>query len=295
MAKVMVALITPFTKENEIDYDALTKIVKRLMKEGCDGFIVCGTTAETPTLKEGERYAVLQHVISVVQGDCEVWFGCGRNCTRDTIRLIRKAQKYDIDGVLVVTPYYNKPSQRGLYEHYHAIAKSIPQPIMLYNVPSRCGVELEYETIRRLVHEHKNIIGLKQASKDLETVRRLKKEFPQFQIYSGEDGYFDEGIDAGMDGLISVMGHFNLEKIKTFLEEGRVNNVLKKTLVQEAALSFCDASPAPIKYILSRNQECENILRLPLCPISREKEMLISAYFDKVKQQVYVMLSSVIK
>lgn len=280
MQKVMVALITPFTKENEVDYDALTKIVKRLMREGCDGFIVCGTTAETPTLREAERYAVLQHVLSIVQGNCEVWFGCGRNCTRDTIRLIRKAQKYAIDGVLVVTPYYNKPSQRGLYEHYHAIASGIDTKIMLYNVPGRCGVELQYDTIRKLVYEHKNIVGLKQASHDLDTVVKLKKEFPQFKIYSGEDGYFDEGFDIGMDGLISVMGHFNMEKLQRFIQEGRKDNRLRKELYKEAALTFCDASPAPVKYLLSRKQECENILRLPMCPINREKELLLSSYFD---------------
>ncbi|WP_416326516.1 4-hydroxy-tetrahydrodipicolinate synthase [[Eubacterium] hominis] len=281
MEKVMVALITPFTKENEVDYEALTKIVKRLMREGCDGFIVCGTTAETPTLKEAERYAVLQHVLSIVQGNCEVWFGCGRNCTRDTIRLIRKAQKYAISGVLVVTPYYNKPSQRGLYEHYHAIASSVDTKLMLYNVPGRCGVELQYDTIRKLVYEHKTIVGLKQASHDLDTVIKLKKEFPQFQIYSGEDGYFDEGLDVGMDGLISVMGHFNMEKIQRFIKEGRKDNRLKKELYKEATLAFCDASPAPVKYLLSRKRECENLLRLPMCPVNREKELLLSSYFDK--------------
>lgn len=284
MQKVMVALITPFTKENEVDYDALTKIVKRLMREGCDGFIVCGTTAETPTLREAERYAVLQHVLSIVQGNCEVWFGCGRNCTRDTIRLIRKAQKYAIDGVLVVTPYYNKPSQRGLYEHYHTIASAIDSNIMLYNVPGRCGVELQYDTIRKLVYEHKNIVGLKQASHDLDTVIKLKKEFPLFQVYSGEDGYFDEGFDVGMDGLISVMGHFNMEKLQRYIKEGRKDNRLRKELYKEAALSFCDASPAPIKYLLSRKKECENILRLPMCAINREKELLLSSYFDNEEE-----------
>lgn len=284
MATVMVALITPFTKNQEVDYDALTRIVKRLMKEGCDGFVVCGTTAETPTLRERERYAVLQHVLHVVQGSCEVWFGCGRNCTRDTIRLIHKAQKYPINGVLCVTPYYNRPSQQGLYEHYHAIARSVDLPIMLYNVPSRCGVELQYDTIRRLVYEHANIVGLKQASHDLDTVKRLKKEFPAFTILSGEDAYFDEGMDAGMDGLISVMGHFNMEKLQRFLQGGRSDNLLKKELYQEAAYTFCDASPAPLKYILSRRMECENVLRLPMCSINREKEIMLATYFDKEEQ-----------
>ena len=281
----MVALITPFTNDNEIDYDALTKIVRRLMKEGTNGFIVCGTTAETPTLKEKERYAVLAHVLQVVQGDAEVWFGCGRNCTSDTIRLIHKAEKYPIDGVLCVAPYYNRPSQQGLYEHYKAIAKAVKLPIMLYNVPSRCGVDITYETIRRLVHEQGNIVGLKQASKDLETVIRMKKEYPDFQIFSGEDAYFDEGLDAGMDGLISVMGHFNMPLIQAFLNDGRKNNLLKKRLYHEAGLTFCDASPAPVKYILSRRGECENRLRLPMCRVSREKEILLGGYFDKIQEE----------
>lgn len=284
MANVMVALITPFTKDQEVDYDALTRIIKRLLKEGCEGFVVCGTTAETPTLKEQERYAVLRHVLQVVDGSCEVWFGCGRNCTKDTIRLIHKAEKYPINGVLCVTPYYNRPSQQGLYEHYHAIARSVHVPIMLYNVPSRCGVALEFETIRRLIYEHTHIVGLKQASKDLESVKRLKHEVPHFKIYSGEDAYFDEGMDAGMDGLISVMGHFNMEKIQQFVQGGRRDNQLKKTLYHDAAITFCDASPAPLKYILSRNGECENVLRLPMCPINREKELMIEQYFDTKKE-----------
>lgn len=270
MNKVMVALITPFTKDNKVDFRALDTLVARLLKEGVDGFIVCGTTAETPTLTKHERFTILRHVIKKNRKRAEIWFGCGSNDTQTTIETCKEAEKEDISGVLLVTPYYNRPSQEGLYQHFHMIASAIHCPIMLYNIPSRTGVAITFDTISRLVREHSNITALKHASHDLEDIRKLKKVYPDFHVYSGEDNYFDEGFDAGMDGIISVMGHVFLPQMKAFIQDGRRSLTLLKELYEAASYTFMEPSPAPVKYMLYERGECENIVRLPMTPLSNE-------------------------
>lgn len=270
MNKVMVALITPFTEDNKVDYHALDHLITRLLKEGCDGFIVCGTTAETPTLSKHERYTILRHVIRKTRKRAEIWFGCGNNDTEATLQNALEASKEEIDGVLLVTPYYNRPSQEGIYQHFHYIAQRTSCPIMIYNIPSRTGVELHIDTLRRLIKDHPSITALKHASHDLKGIAQLKHDFPDFQIYSGEDGYFDEGIAQGMDGLISVMGHVFLPQIKAFLCDERRDHHLYRQLQQAAAYTFLEPSPAPVKYMLMLRGECEHRLRLPMTPLSKD-------------------------
>lgn len=278
MSCVMVALITPFTKTGDVDYIALKKIIGRLMYEGVDGFIVCGTTAETPTLSIEERFSILSFVEQQTKHQVTIWFGCGSNDTQTTIQLCKEAQKHDIDGVLLVTPYYNRPSQEGIYQHFYTIAHSIQTNIMLYNIPSRCCVELQPSTIHRLIDSCENIKALKQASRDMECVRIVKEQHPEFLIYSGEDGFLDEGLDAGMNGMISVMGHCNLPLIKTFLLGDRINNRIRKQLNKEATLVFMEPSPSCIKYLLSKKGDCLNYLRLPMTCISERTKEILDAY-----------------
>lgn len=279
MCKIMVALITPFTKQNTVDYDALADIIERLLQEGIDGFVVCGTTAETPTLNEEEKLEILRFVIQKVKHRCEIWMGCGSNCTATTCSMIRKLNAYNFDGYLLVVPYYNKPSQQGIYQHFAACAHVSEKPIMLYNIPSRCKVELTYETLYKLVHDFSNIVALKHASKDFSVVKKIKKDFASFLVYSGEDELLDECLDAGMDGIISVMAHSNLLLMKHFIEEGRKDNNIRKRLKKEAVITFMEPSPACIKYILYRKGECENILRLPMTSISKPTKDYIEAYY----------------
>ncbi len=262
--KIFVALVTPFTKNNEIDYIGLRNIISRLMSEGVDGFVVCGTTAETPTLTNQEKLSILKFVLNETRQQVEVWFGCGSNDTRETIQIIQNAETYPIQGVLLVLPYYNRPSQVGIYQHFSMIASNCKTNIMIYNIPSRTNICLQTDTLKKLIQEHTNIVALKQASKDIELVKSIKKEYPKFLIYSGEDACFDEGIDAGMDGLISVMAHINLPKIKAFIKNGRKDNVLRKKLIYDAKLIFSEPSPAGIKYCLYCKKEIENKLRLPM-------------------------------
>ena len=286
MKKLMVALVTPFTRDNKVDYKSMDRILHRLLKEGCDGFIVCGTTAETPTLSHNEKLSILRHVIKRVKHRAEIWYGCGSNDTAATILACREAQKEAIDGVLLVTPYYSKPNAAGLYAHFDALASAVDTNIMLYNVPARTGVELTYETIHALLEKHKNITALKQACSNLDMVRRLKQQHPDFLIHSGEDGFFDEGFDAGMDGLVSVMGHVCMKELRTFCDDERVDNRLRRRLYELAALTFTEASPAPVKYMLHLQDECENILRLPMVAVSEAAENRIQEYFTKYRHRL---------
>lgn len=284
MKKVMVALVTPFDLHNKVDFKALGQIVRRLIKEGVDGFIVCGTTAETPTLTHNEKMAILRYVIEISKQRVEIWFGCGTNDTNGTIQACIEAEKEAIDGVLLVTPYYNRPNDEGIFAHYDKIAESIHTNIMLYNVPSRTGIHLNFDVIKRLIEKHDNITSLKQASSDLKTVRLLKQYYPDYLIYSGEDAYFDEGFEAGMDGLISVMGHVGLLELKEFITQEDVSHNTWKKLKELTDLTFCDSSPAPIKYMLSLRNECRNIVRLPLVPIQIDKQKRIQEFIDKKQQ-----------
>lgn len=269
--KIFVALVTPFTKENNVDFVGLKRIISRLMSEGVDGFVVCGTTAETPTLSNKEKIEILEFVLNETKQQVEVWFGCGSNNTQDTVRAVQKAQMYPIQGVLLVVPYYNKPSQEGIYQHFSKIAMNCKTNIMIYNIPSRTNVQIETNTLKKLIIKHKNIVALKQASKDFELVKIIKKEYPKFIIYSGEDSMLDESIDVGMDGLISVMAHINLPKIKKFIKYNMKDNKLRKELVHEANLIFSEPSPACIKYCLFCKNEIENRLRLPMVTVQNEE------------------------
>ncbi len=276
MFNIMTALVTPFQEDGSIDFLALQGIIQEQLHNGVDGFIVCGTTAEAPTLREEEKFSILAFVLEQTKHEVSIWFGCGSNDTQATVSLCKKAQEYDIDGVLLVTPYYNKPSQEGLYKHYKSIASQIQMNIMLYDVPSRTGVQLEWSTTDRLLQECSNIVALKHASHDLTGIQRLHKKYPHFQIYSGEDNYFMEGKKAGMCGIISVMSHIHLKKMRECIEK-QDQDLLEK-LVRSAAYVFIGGSPVTLKYILMKLNRCENIVRLPLVPLTQDLQSIVDEY-----------------
>ncbi len=284
--QIMSALITPFDHKGRIDYDALGRLVDAQMDQGVDGLIVCGTTAETPTLKEYERFDLLRYVIDRTQHRCELWFGCGTNQTKETLSLVKKAANYDIDGVLLVTPYYNKPSQEGLYQHFHTIANSTQLKIMLYQVPSRCAVVFREETLCRLFQKHPNITALKHASDDYALIASLHDRFPHIRLYSGEDGSFYEGMDHGLSGIISVMSNLYLKEMQEYVSTRDLD--MKAYLKQVAALCFLECSPSAIKYMLAWEGVCGNYLRLPLVPLSEHAGKQIDTFMenDKIHQSL---------
>lgn len=278
MKKVFVALITPFLNNGEIDYAGLNLIMDDLIKNGVHGFIVNGTTAESPTLNEEEKFALLQHVITYSQGKVEIYFGCGNNNTLDTLRMCKKACNYPIDGLLLVTPYYNKPSQEGLYQHYATIARNVNMPIMLYQVESRCNCVFEIETLKRLVNDCPNINALKYASKDMQKAKEIRKQIPTIKMYCGDDAMLKECNEIEMNGIISVIGHIALKDLLTFYQKQDVQ--LDFFIKRLSYLLFLESSPSGIKYVLSKRYPISEGLRLPLVTYSQKNKKIIDAYFD---------------
>lgn len=284
--QIMTALITPFHQNGAIDYDALDLLLDEQLRNGVDGLIICGTTAETPCLKEHERFDLLRWVLNRTHHQVEIWFGCGTNNTQETMHLVKKASLYDIDGVLLVTPYYNKPSQQGLYRHFKTIADNTDLNIMLYQVPSRCAVSFDETTLMRLFKDCPNIKALKHASDDYDLIQRLHRKFPEIRFFSGEDKTFHLGMNKGLCGLISVMSNAYLQDVLDYVETPAKQK--RAYLEQLSACVFLESSPSAVKYMLYKQGKCENVLRLPLVPLSHQAQQMIDAFMasDKTHQHL---------
>ena len=203
-----VALITPFKTDETIDLDALARLVEHQIKSGTDYLVVCGTTAETPTLTESEKDQITQFVINCVAGRLPIVLGVGGNCTKSVVEKLNTMNFDGIDAILSVTPYYNKPSQEGLYQHYAAIAKASPLPVILYNVPGRTGVNMLASTTLRLANEFNNICAIKEASGNFTQIDDIIKNKPaEFMVISGDDAITFPLITLGAVGVISVIGN----------------------------------------------------------------------------------------
>jgi len=256
---VITALITPF-QNGEIDFNSLGNLVEFQLKKGIQGFVINGTTAESPTLSSTEREKIFRFVKERVPKNFPLIMGTGSNSTAKTIEESKEAERFGADAILVVVPYYNKPPQRGLLEHFKAIADATHIPNILYNVPSRTITFLELETIKKL-SEHPNIYGIKEASGNIEMDRQIRQSCGEaFLLLSGDDGSYDQFMQAGGDGVISVASH-----------------VLPEAMLQQKAsenlelidLLFCEANPIPVKKALHlmgiiKSPEC----RLPLVTLA---------------------------
>lgn len=252
---VMTALITPFEK-GDIDYASLEKLIEMQLKNKVVGFVINGTTAESPNLSKQEKKQIFEFVKSKVPKDFPLIMGTGSNSTEETIQASKEAEKMGADALLVVVPYYNKPPQRGLLEHFKAIADSVHIPTILYNVPSRTITALELDTIKKL-SEHPKIIGIKEASGNILFASDIRKACGEsFILLSGDDGTYDEFVKAGGDGVISVSSHI----IPQAMHQKKATE--HKELID---LLFVEANPIPVKKALKlmkiiKSAEC----RLPL-------------------------------
>lgn len=274
MKAIYTALITPFNQQGQIDFNGLENVIAKLIREGERGFVVCGTTAEAPTLSLSEKEQILDFVIRQAK-DCSIIMGISGNDTAEVLKQLKYFENKEVDALMVVVPYYNKPSQVGLFKHFDLLLSSTDKNIIIYNVPSRCGVEIKAETMLQLLKKHQNLIGLKHASQNFEMVTQIKAEYPHFLILSGEDGTLKEGLDHGMDGVISVSSHMIYPKLEQFMKdyEYQMNLELQDDFIKNfAQYVFIEASPGPIKYMLSIQGYIENVLRLPMCPVSKETE-----------------------
>ncbi len=267
-----VAIVTPFDKEGEVDYAALESLVQMHLDCGTDFLCVLGTTGETPTLTNEEKREIRKRIIKQVDGRMPIMVGFGGNCTRNVVEELKSEDLTGIDAILSVAPYYNKPVQEGVYQHYKAIAQATDLPIYMYNVPGRTGVNILPSTVVRLAKECPNIVGYKAASGNLAQVRELIAALPEgFDVFSGDDSLTVDIMEAGGVGVISVFGNaYPKEMIALVraMQETRIGDARDQhdRLNELFQLIFVDGNPSGIKALLNIHGRIENVLRLPLVP-----------------------------
>ena len=267
-----VALVTPFTSTGEVDYTSLRRLLDYQLSNGTDFLCVLGTTAETPTLTEEEKQNIINLCRDKVQGRIPILLGMGGNNTAAIVSQLAKADLHGIDGILSVCPYYNKPSQEGLYQHFRTIATHSPVPVVLYNVPGRTGVNMTAETTLRLARDCENIVAVKEASGNFGQIDDIIKNKPKdFDVISGDDGITFPLITLGAAGVISVIGNALPKEFSRMVRlalAGDYSNALTihHKFAELFKLLFVDGNPAGVKAMLSSMGLLENELRLPLVP-----------------------------
>lgn len=267
-----VALVTPFKQDDSIDFDALGRLVDYQIQNKADYLVVLGTTAETPTLSATEKQEIIEFVKRRVNGQFPIVLGCGGNCTANVVKELQTSDFSGIDAILSVTPYYNKPSQEGIYQHYKAIAEATPLPIILYNVPGRTGVNMTVETTLRLARDFSNIVAVKEASGNITQMNNIIKNKPKdFMVICGDDGIAYPLMTLGAVGVISVIGNAFPKEFSRMVRlalNGDYENALHihQRFTDMFDLLFVDGNPAGVKCILNAMGYIENKLRLPLVP-----------------------------
>ena len=267
-----IALVTPFTADGQVDYKSLKRLVEYQIDNGADFLCILATTGETPCLTQDEKDKITQLVKDVNHGRLPILKGCGGNNTAAVIEELRIADWSGIDGILSVCPYYNKPSQEGLYQHFKAIAEASPLPVVLYNVPGRTGINLKPETTVRLANDCENIVAVKEASGSLEQVDEIIKNKPQrFDVLSGDDALTFSMVASGAAGVISVIGNalpkeFSRMIRLEFQGEYEPARKIHHMFTELYSLLFVDGNPAGVKALLHEMGFIENQLRLPLVP-----------------------------
>jgi 4-hydroxy-tetrahydrodipicolinate synthase len=282
------ALITPFKSDQSVDYEALRKIVHQQLNGGVDALVVIGTTGESPVIEFDERAKIISLVVEEVKGKIPVIVGTGTNNTKKVIELNKQAEELKVDGVLIVNPYYNKGTQDSLVEHYKFISERTKLPIILYNVPSRTGMNILPETVVKIYKECKNIVAVKEASGNISQIAHLISVKPQrLSVLSGNDDQTLAIMASGGDGVISVFSNPYPAEMKK-ITDAVLNNNLKlarelnnKYLSMMNAL-FVETSPAPVKYVLSKLGLCENVLRLPLVKATAQAEQILDNEIKKM-------------
>lgn len=284
-----IALITPFKTDFSVDYEALGKLVDYQLANGADFLCILATTGETPCLTADEKAKIKKLVIERVNGRIPIVVGCGGNNTAAIVEELKTADFSGIDGILSVCPYYNKPSQEGLYQHFKAIAEASPLPVILYNVPGRTGVNLQAATTVRIAKDCKNVVAIKEASGNLEQIDEILKNKPEgFDVISGDDGLTYPMIACGAVGVISVIGNAlpkEFSKMLRYEMKGEMAPALRihHQFTELFKLLFVDGNPAGVKCILHEMGMIENVLRLPLVPTRVSTVQKISDCMKELK------------
>ena len=267
-----IALVSPFTANGEVDYKAIVRLVEYQIQNGADFLCILATTGETPCLSTEEKENIKKLVVDTNRGRLPILMGCGGNNTRAVVEELKTADWTGIDGVLSVCPYYNKPSQEGLYQHFKAIAEASPLPVVLYNVPGRTGINMKSETTVRLARDCENIVAVKEASGSLEQVDEIIKNKPErFDVISGDDALTFSMVASGAAGSISVIGNALPKEVSRMIRlefkgEYEAARTIHHRFTELYSLLFVDGNPAGVKALLHEMGFIENVLRLPLVP-----------------------------
>lgn len=282
--RLLTAMVTPFNADGSINYEAGADFADWLLANGSDGLVVEGSTGEAATMDMDEKVKFMQTIVARVNGRAKIVAGAGTNCTASTIDLVKKMEACGVDGLLVVGPYYNKPTQEGYYQHFAAVAKATKLPIIVYNVPGRTGGNIAPETVARLAADFSNIVAIKEAAGNVAQTAELYRVLPEdFSIYSGDDGLILPFLSVGACGLISVLANVNgklLQQLMQAYSEGRVKDAadINKVMVPLAKAMFVESNPIPIKAAVTKVTGINaGAPRLPLTPISAAAEAKLDA------------------
>lgn len=271
-----VALVTPFTHSGDIDFDALKKIIEHVINGGINYIVALGTTGEPPALNSEEKKLIFDFILEVNNGRVPVVAGLGGNNTAALLTELRDFEPFGFTAILSASPYYNKPSQEGIFRHYKAVAEASPLPVLLYNVPGRTGSNISADTVLRLAHEVKNIIGIKEASANFSQFDQILRERPEdFLFISGDDAIALPIMALGGDGLISVAANALPHEISSLIRHAANGNYAQAQMIHHQIseiipLLFAEGNPGGVKAMMHQLGLCENELRLPLCQVSDE-------------------------
>lgn len=284
-----VALITPYKTDGQVDYEKLEELTEFQISNGANFLCVLGTTAETPCLTQQEKRDIIQTVSRVNAGRTPLLLGAGSNCTSNVISYIQQEVPKEIDAVLLVAPYYNKPSQEGLYMHYKTISENCPFPIVLYNVPGRTGVNIEAETTLKIARNCSNVIAIKEASGNITQIENIIQNAPEgFEVISGDDAITFELLTLGAKGVISVVGNAYPREFSEMVHSA-LNGDLQRALeihrkfTEIYPLLGIDGNPSGIKSLLSVQERINNILRLPLVPARQSTQQALENFINSFK------------
>ncbi len=285
----IVAIVTPFKGNGEIDVDSFDQLIDWHIENGTDGIVVCGTTGETPSLTGDEDAFLIERTVKRVGGRIPVIAGTGSNSTQECIKYTMKAEAIGVDAVLVVGPYYNKPTEKGMYMHFAAVAAAVDVPIILYNVPSRTGSKISVSNTIRLAKNYRNIVAIKEASGDLALLTELVAQRPEgFKIYSGDDFLAASANVLGADGCISVVANVIPNEFAQLMKvsmEGNVQevNVLFYRYLKLMDLMFVESNPIPVKTALAEMKKIQEVFRSPMCTMEESNKILLQDQLRKLK------------
>lgn len=284
-----VAIVTPFKNDSSIDFSALGRVVNHIIEGGVNYIVVLGTTGESVTLSKDEKKAVVCYIKEAIDNRVPLVVGIGGNNTQEVINQVRNTDLTGVDGILSVAPYYNKPNQRGLFQHFKSIATSSPVPVIIYNVPGRTCSNITAETCLQLAHECENIVGIKEASGDMEQIMKIIKGKPEnFSVISGNDMDTLPIIAFGGSGVISVLGNAFPAECSEMVNHSLKFNFkaareIQFRFLEITELLFADGNPAGVKAMLSIMNLCQNILRLPLVTVSKPIFTRIQKAIEELK------------